>query len=42
MKRMAALLAVLGAMSAVVPATAPATEGNSSESCLEVLMFRFC
>jgi hypothetical protein len=39
---MAALLAVLGAMSAVVPATAPATNADSSEACLEVLMLRFC
>ena len=45
MKRMAALLAVMGALSAVVPATAPAaTKDKDKKECLigTVLVLRFC
>lgn len=42
MKRMAALLAVMGAMSAVVPATAPAASTSSGDSCSMLLVLRFC
>jgi hypothetical protein len=44
MKRMAALLAVMGAMTAVVPAAAPAATATSSSGdakCL-VLVLRLC
>jgi len=45
MKRMAALLAVMGAMAAVVPAAAPAAStATGSELCSTgvLLMLRFC
>jgi hypothetical protein len=45
MKRMAALLAVMGAMAAVVPAAAPAaTADRSSGECLVngLLLLRLC
>ncbi|HEX8204812.1 MAG TPA: hypothetical protein VF587_02010 [Solirubrobacteraceae bacterium] len=43
MKRMAALLAVMGAIAGVVPAAAPAAVSTSSEStCLAFIMLRFC
>lgn len=43
MKRMAALLAVLGALTAVVPATAPAATASSGDgTCLNLVLLRFC
>ena len=43
MKRMAALLGVMGALTAVVPASAPAaTTASSGENCLGVVLLRFC
>ena len=44
MKRMAALFAVMGAMSAVVPATAPAAEADRDvEKCLtKLIALRIC
>ena len=44
MKRMAALLAVMGALSAMVPATAPATEGDEGSPwyCVDLPMLRYC
>ena len=44
MKRMAALFAVMGAMSAVVPATAPAAESDEDVNrCLSKLIaLRIC
>ncbi len=42
MKRMAATLAVLGALSAVVPATAPAATTSSNHCSSVLLMLRFC
>ena len=42
-KRMAALLAVMGALSAVVPATAPAASKDKSKKCMSIaLVLRFC
>ena len=44
MKRIAALFAVMGAMTAVVPASAPASEADRGEGdlCLTVLALRLC
>lgn len=43
MKRMAALFAVMGALSAVMPATAPAAAASTSDAtCLSMLFLRFC
>ena len=42
MKRMAAVLAAMGALSALVPATAPAASTDRSSQCLVVLMIRLC
>ena len=44
MKRMAALLAVMGAMAAVVPAAAPAAPGDGNvRSCVaHLLVLRIC
>lgn len=43
MKRMAALLAVMGALSAIVPAAAPAAQTNANAGvCSMFLMLRLC
>ncbi|HEV2813942.1 MAG TPA: hypothetical protein VGW10_11880 [Solirubrobacteraceae bacterium] len=42
MKRMAALLAVMGALSAVVPAAAPAASTSNPLCSASLLMLRFC
>ena len=43
MKRMAALLAVVGAIAGVVPATAPAaTSAPSGDTCVSLILLRFC
>ena len=44
MKRMAALLAVMGALSAIVPAAAPAATADASPLCNSgtLLMLRLC
>ena len=42
MKRMAALLAVMGAMAGVVPATAPAATSSSKDTCVSFFLLRFC
>ena len=41
MKRMAAVLAVIGAMTAMVPATAPAAT-TDKDACSLILVLRFC
>ncbi len=42
MKRMAALFAVMGALTGVVPATAVAAEGSGGGLCQTVFLLHLC